>query len=53
LLPGGGPGRSPGPPRRRQVVAEVRAAIAELPEGSVVLAEDETHINLLPWIRST
>jgi hypothetical protein len=34
-------------------VAAVRQAIAELPEGSVVLAEDETHVNLLPWVRST
>jgi hypothetical protein len=27
--------------------------IAELPDGAVVLAEDETHVNLLAWIRST
>jgi transposase len=36
-----------------QVVAGLRSAIAGLPAGSVVLAEDETHINLLPWVRST
>jgi hypothetical protein len=24
-----------------------------LPPGAVVLAEDETHINLLPWVRAT
>ena len=28
-------------------------AIAELPTGAVVLAEDETHLNLLPWVRAT
>jgi transposase len=36
-----------------QVVAEVRSAIADLPRGAVVLAGDETHVNLLPWVRST
>ena len=36
-----------------QVVADLRQAITDLPEGAVVLAEDETHINLLPWVRST
>jgi transposase len=36
-----------------QVVADVRQAITDLPDGAVVLAEDETHINLLPWVRST
>jgi transposase len=25
----------------------------DLPEGAVVLAEDETHLNLLPWVRAT
>ena len=24
-------------------------ALAVLPKGAVVLAEDETHLNLLPW----
>jgi hypothetical protein len=42
-----------GDPDADQVVAAVRQTIAELPAGSVVLAEDETHINLLPWVRST
>jgi transposase len=36
-----------------QVVAGVRQAITDLPDGAVVLAEDETHVNLLPWVRST
>jgi transposase len=42
-----------GDPDRDQVLAGLRHTVAELPEGAVVLAEDETHINLLPWIRST
>jgi transposase len=42
-----------GAPDAEQVVAGVRAAIAELPDGAVVLAEDEIHIDLLPWVRST
>ena len=36
-----------------QVVVDVRQAITDLPDGAVVLAEDQTHINLLPWVRST
>jgi transposase len=42
-----------GDPDADQILASLRQAIAELPEGSVVLAEDETHINLLPWVRAT
>ena len=42
-----------GDPDRDQVLAGLRQSIAELPDSAVVLAEDETHINLLPWIRST
>jgi transposase len=42
-----------GAPDAAQVVARVRRAIAALPAGAVVLAEDETHLNLLPWVRST
>jgi transposase len=34
-------------------VAAVRQAITQLPAGSVVLAEDETHLNLLAWVRAT
>jgi transposase len=42
-----------GDPDRDQILASLRQTIAELPEGAVVLAEDETHINLLPWVRAT
>jgi len=42
-----------GDPDREQVLAELRQTIADLPDGAVVLAEDETHINLLPWVRAT
>jgi transposase len=42
-----------GDPDHDQVCAEIRRAIARLPQGAVVLAEDETHINLLPWVRAT
>jgi len=42
-----------GDPDRDQILANLRQTIAELPQGAVVLAEDETHINLLPWVRST
>jgi transposase len=42
-----------GDPDRDQVLAELHQQLRELPEGAVVLAEDETHINLLPWVRST
>ena len=42
-----------GDPDRDQVLAALRQAIAELPQGAVVLAEDETHVNLLPWVRAT
>ncbi len=42
-----------GDPDRDQVLATLRQAIAGLPQGAVVVAEDETHLNLLPWVRST
>jgi transposase len=42
-----------GDPDHDQICAEIRQAIVELPCGAVVLAEDETHINLLPWVRAT
>jgi transposase len=42
-----------GDPDREQVLAGLRQTIAELPQGAVVLAEDETHSNLLPWVRAT
>jgi transposase len=42
-----------GDPDRDQILDDLHHAIAELPHGAVLLAEDETHINLLPWVRST
>lgn len=39
-------------PDHDQIVAAVRQRVAELPAGSVVLAEDETHLDLLPRLRS-
>jgi transposase len=42
-----------GDPDRDATIAAVRQAISQLPDGAVVLAEDETHINLLPWVRAT
>jgi hypothetical protein len=42
-----------GDPDRDQILAELHQQLGDLPEGAVVLAEDETHVNLLPWVRST
>jgi transposase len=42
-----------GDPDRDQILADLHQAIAELPTGAVLLAEDETHSNLLAWVRST
>ncbi len=42
-----------GDPDRDQVLAALQQQLRDLPDGSVVLAEDETHINLLPWVRAT
>lgn len=42
-----------GDPDRDQVLAALRQQIRDLPKGAVLLAEDETHLNLLPWVRST
>jgi transposase len=42
-----------GDPDRAQILAGLRQAITQLPKGAVVLAEDETHVNLLPWVRAT
>jgi hypothetical protein len=35
------------------VLADLHQQLNQLPEGAVVLAEDETRINLLPWGRAT
>ena len=42
-----------GDPDRDQILADLHQQLRKLPDGAVVLAEDETHINLLPWVRST
>jgi transposase len=42
-----------GDPDRDRVLAGLRQMLAELPDDAVVLAEDETHISLLPWVRAT
>ena len=42
-----------GDPDRDQVLAELHQRLNQLPDGAVVLAEDETHVNLLPWVRAT
>jgi transposase len=42
-----------GDPDRQQILADLHQQLGDLPTGAVVLAEDETHINLLPWVRST
>ena len=33
--------------------AKVRRALRRLPQDSVILAEDECHLDLLPWVRAT
>lgn len=33
--------------------AAVRRALRQLPAQAVVLAEDECHLDLLPWVRAT
>jgi hypothetical protein len=38
---------------RQQTLAALHQRLSELPNGAVVLAEDETHVNLLPWVRAT
>jgi transposase len=42
-----------GDPDEAAVLAALHREIATLPEGAVILAEDESHVNLLPWLRST
>jgi DDE superfamily endonuclease/Winged helix-turn helix len=41
-----------GDPEEAAVVAALHQEITTLPESAVILAEDEAHINLLPWLRS-
>jgi transposase len=42
-----------GDPEHDQAVAAVMARLLELPRRAVVLAEDETHLNLLPHVRAS
>ncbi len=42
-----------GDPRRDRVLADLQQQIRDLPEGAILLAEHETHINLLAWVRAT
>jgi transposase len=42
-----------GDPDHDHVVAGIVARLLELPRRSVVLAEDETHLNLLPHVRAS
>jgi len=42
-----------GDPCHDHVVAGIVARLAELPRRAVVLAEDETHLNLLPHVRAS
>ena len=42
-----------GDPDRARVLAALRRHLAALPCGSVVLAEDETHLHLLPHVRAS
>lgn len=41
-----------GDPDRDRICAAIRQRVADLPAGSVVLAEDETHLDLLARIRA-
>ena len=42
-----------GDPDHDHAVAEIVARLIELPRRAVVLAEDETHLNLLPHVRAS
>jgi len=42
-----------GDPDHNHVVAQIVARLAGLPRRSVVLAENETHLNLLPHVRAS
>jgi len=42
-----------GDPGHDQAVAAIAARLLELPRRAVVLAEDETHLNLLPHVRAS
>jgi hypothetical protein len=42
-----------GDPDHDHVVAHIAARLLDLPRRAVVLAEDETHLNLLPHVRAS
>ena len=42
-----------GDPYHDHVVAGIVARLIDLPRRAVVLAEDETHLNLLPHVRAS
>src|SRR5215831_12684717 len=42
-----------GDPEEAAVLAALHQEIAALREGAVILAEDEAHMHLLPWLLST
>jgi transposase len=42
-----------GDPDRDQALADLHQHLGSLPAGAVVLAEDEPHGNLPPWVRAT
>jgi transposase len=42
-----------GDPNRDQILDQLHQQLQGLPTGAVVLAEDETHLSLLPWVRAT
>lgn len=42
-----------GDPDRGRILAALRRQLSALPRGSVVLAEDETHLHLLPTVRAS
>jgi transposase len=42
-----------GDPNRRRVLAALRRHLRALPAGSAVLAEDKTHLHLLPHVRAS
>jgi hypothetical protein len=50
---GSGWWRYGGDPDHDHIVAGIVARLTELPRRSVVLAEDETHLNLLPHVRAS
>jgi transposase len=40
-------------PRRASILSGIRRRLARLPAGSVVIAEDEVHLDLLPHVRAS